>query len=57
MTFSTLTSSKKNYFVHHADNGNTWKQTGIIGGASTAGRISLLLIFGGVVFVFVLCDY
>ena len=51
--FSTLTSSKKNSFIFHADTGNTGKQAAVIFGASAAGGIGLLLIIAGVAFVVV----
>ena len=41
------------HFIFYADTGNTGKQAAIIGGASAAGGIGLLLIIGGVAFVVV----
>ena len=51
--FSTLTSSKKNSFIFHADTGNTGKQAAVIFGASAAGGVGLLFLVGGVAFVVV----
>ena len=45
--------SKIYHFIFRADTGNTGKQAAIIGGASAAGGIGLLLIIGGVGFAVV----
>ena len=49
---STLSSFIKN-IIFHAGTGNTGKQAAIVGDASAARGIGLLLIVGGVAFVVV----
>ena len=46
--------SKIYHFIFRADTGNTGKHAAIIGGASAAGGIGLLLIIGGVAFAVVM---